>query len=54
LLEQRLLVRFGGRIVVERQLQLRAIRLLSGEATVSQRYGPWLKSAFFTKPRTSV
>ncbi len=26
----------------------------SGEATVSQRYEPWLKSVFFTNPSTSV
>jgi hypothetical protein len=53
LLEHRLLIGLGRRVVVERELQLRAVRS-SGEATVSQRNGAWLKSAFFTKPSTSV
>ncbi len=36
------------------ELQLALNNNPAGEATVSQRYGPWLKSVFFTKPSTSV
>src|SRR5256885_9410223 len=53
LLKQGLLISFGRWVVVERQLEFSASGS-SGEATVSHRYDPWLKSFFFTNPSTSV
>jgi hypothetical protein len=53
LLEYGLLIGLSCRVVVEGELQLGSVRLL-GDATVSQRNDPLLKSAFLVKPMSAL